>query len=103
MRSHVVLAQLNHVVLSLEAVLGLELKMNVVKCAICGEKTRGNGKTEAGRTRWRCESCGASATGHVDNSAKRSDELLGWPLPKQRQADMPGAGRSSGACGRFRP
>ena len=68
--------------------------MNVVKCVVCGAKMRRNGKTKAGRTRWRCESCGASATGHVDNSAKRLDEFLGWLLSKERQADMPGAGRT---------
>ena len=94
MRSNTASTQLDHAVLSLKVVPGLELRMNVVKCAACGAKMRRNGKTKAGRTRWRCESCGASTTGRADNSAKRLDEFLGWLLSKQRQADMPGAGRT---------
>ena len=68
--------------------------MNVVRCAVCGEKMRRNGKTSAGRTRWRCESCGASSVERIDNAAKRLGEFLGWLLSKERQADMPGAGRT---------
>lgn len=68
--------------------------MNVVRCATCGAKMRRNGKTTAGRTRWRCESCGASAVGRIDNAAKRLEEFLAWLLSKARQADMPGGGRT---------
>ena len=68
--------------------------MNVVRCPSCGGAMKRNGKTSAGRTRWRCKACGASTTGHIDNSAKRLDEFLGWLLSKKRQADMPGAGRT---------
>jgi hypothetical protein len=68
--------------------------MNVVRCAVCGAKMRRNGTTSAGRTRWRCESCGASSVDRIDNAAKRLDEFLGWLLTKRRQADMPGGGRT---------
>ena len=68
--------------------------MNVVKCPSCGGKMKRNGTTSAGNTRWRCTSCGASTTVHVDNAAKRLDEFLGWLLSKARQADMPGGGRT---------
>lgn len=68
--------------------------MNVVRCAVCGAKMRRNGKTKAGKTRWRCESCGSSSVVRVDNTAKRLDEFLSWLLSKKRQADMPGGGRT---------
>lgn len=68
--------------------------MNVVKCPSCGGKMKRNGTTSAGNTRWRCTSCGASETVHVDNAAKRLREFLGWLLSKARQADMPGGGRT---------
>lgn len=71
-----------------------ELEMNVVRCPSCGTRMKRNGTTSAGNTRWRCASCGASITNHVDNSAKRLEEFLGWLLSKRRQADMAGGGRT---------
>ena len=68
--------------------------MNVVRCPSCGGRMKRNGKTSAGRTRWRCKGCGASLVGSVDNSAKRLGEFLRWLLSKDRQADMPGGGRT---------
>lgn len=68
--------------------------MNVVRCPVCGGKMKRNGKTSAGRTRWRCKACGSSTVGHIDNAAKRLDESLRWLLSKERQADMPGEGRT---------
>lgn len=50
--------------------------MNVVKCSICGAKMRRNGTTKAGKTRWRCESCGASSTVRIDTTAKRLKEFF---------------------------
>lgn len=44
--------------------------MNVVRCAVCGEKMRRNGKTKAGRTRWRREPCGSGSVARIDNAAK---------------------------------
>lgn len=53
-----------------------------------------NGKTSAGRTRWRCTSCGASPVRRIDSAAKLLALFLGWLLGRSRQADMPGGGRT---------
>lgn len=53
-----------------------------------------NGKTSAGRTRWRCTSCGASSVRRIDSAAKLLALFLGWLLGRSRQADMPGGGRT---------
>lgn len=53
-----------------------------------------NGRTSAGRTRWRCTSCGASTTRRIDNAAKQLSAFLAWLLSRARQADMPGGGRT---------
>ncbi len=68
--------------------------MNVVKCLSSGGKMKRNGTTSAGNAMWRCTSCGASTTVHVDNAAKRLDEFLGWLLSKGRLADMLGGVRT---------
>lgn len=61
-----------------------------------------NGKTSAGRTRWRCTSCGASSVRRIDNAAKLLEAFLGWLLTRRRQADMPGGGRTfRRGCARF--
>jgi hypothetical protein len=52
------------------------------------------GKTKAGSQRWRCPSCGATSTRPIDTSAKRLDEFLAWLLSGERQADLPGGGRT---------
>ncbi|MCH3943422.1 MAG: IS1249 family transposase [Atopobiaceae bacterium] len=52
------------------------------------------GKTKAGSQRWRCPSCGATSTRPIDTSAKRLDEFLAWLLYGERQADLPGGGRT---------
>lgn len=68
--------------------------MNVVRCPSCGGRMKRDGTTSAGSTRWRCKACGASLVDGIDNSAKRLDEFLGWLLSEERQADMPGGGRT---------
>lgn len=68
--------------------------MNVRRCPVCGASMKRNGKTGAGSQRWRCRSCGASATFRIDNSAKRLEEFLRWLMSRSRQADMPGGGRT---------
>ena len=76
--------------------------MSAPHCPVCGRKMAKNGKTTAGRTRWRCTSCGASATQRIDNAAKLLDGFLGWLLTRARQAGMPGGGRTfRRRCGRF--
>ena len=53
-----------------------------------------NGKTAAGSQRWLCKSCRATETHRIDNSAKLLKTFLTWLLSRQRQADMPGGGRT---------
>lgn len=68
--------------------------MGAPKCPVCGRRMARNGKTSAGRTRWRCAGCGASSTARIDSSAKALSLFLGWLLSRGRQSDMPGAGRT---------
>lgn len=68
--------------------------MNIPKCQNCGCEMVKNGKTSAGKTRWRCKSCGASRTNQIDNDAKQLKVFLNWLLSKQRQLDMPSEGRT---------
>lgn len=80
--------------------------MKSVNCPCCGSPMRRNGRTSAGRQRWRCASCGASRTVRYDDAPARLDEFLGWLLSKGTQLGMPGGAgpsaggpRSSGRCG----
>lgn len=52
--------------------------MKAVRCPSCGAKMKRNGKTSAGAQRWRCGSCGASATLSYDGTAARLGEFLAW-------------------------
>ena len=64
------------------------------KCPSCGQPMKRNGKTSAGTQRWRCKSCGASATHSNDTAARELEAFLGWLLGKGSQLDMPGQGRT---------
>ena len=68
--------------------------MKAPHCPVCGRKMAKNGKTSAGRTRWRCTSCGASSVRRIDSAAKLLALFLGWLLGRSRHADMPGGGRT---------
>ena len=68
--------------------------MRKVMCPSCGGETKRFGKTAAGTQRWRCLDCGLTFVNRIDNTAKRLDEFLRWLLSKERQSDMPGAGRT---------
>lgn len=68
--------------------------MKAHTCPLCGSRMKRNGKTSAGRTRWRCRSCGASSVRRIDGAAKLLDLFLSWLLTRRRQADMPGGGRT---------
>ena len=68
--------------------------MKAHTCPLCGARMKRNGTTSAGRTRWRCTSCGASSVRRIDSSAKLLEAFLGWLLTRKRQADMPGGGRT---------
>ncbi|WP_455136411.1 IS1249 family transposase [Thermophilibacter sp.] len=63
-------------------------------CPACGKEMARNGRTSAGRTRWRCTFCGASTTRRIDNTAKLLASFLAWLLTRSRQSDMAGAGRT---------
>ena len=68
--------------------------MKTKNCPSCGQPMKRNGKTSAGAQRWRCRSCGASATHGNDVSARELDAFLAWLLGKGTQLEMPGQGRS---------
>lgn len=63
-------------------------------CPSCGQPMKRSGKTSAGRQRWRCRSCGASATHGNDTAARELKSFLSWLLGKGSQLDMAGQGRS---------
>ncbi len=68
--------------------------MKFKTCPFCGSKMKRNGKTSAGKHRWRCVACNASCLHDYDSSARELSEFLGWLLSKDRQIDMPGQGRT---------
>lgn len=53
-----------------------------------------NGKTKAGRQRWRCKGCGASTTHTLNTDERDLKAFLEWLLSKDAQLDMPGQGRT---------
>ena len=63
-------------------------------CPVCGSNMVRNGKTKAGRTRFRCRRCRSSSVRKIDTSAKDLKTFLAWLLSRKRQSDMPGAGRT---------
>src|SRR5690625_2172961 len=46
---------------------------NSPRCGVCGVKLVKNGRTSAGRTRWRCRGCGASTTQTRGDVTKRAE------------------------------
>lgn len=76
--------------------------MGAPKCGVCGRKMVKNGTTKAGSTRYRCMGCGSSSVRKIDNAAKLLACFLSWLLSRERQADMPGGGRTfRRKCARF--
>lgn len=63
-------------------------------CSACGSQMKRNGKTSAGRQRWRCKACGASSTHAYDVESRHLRQFLEWLLSKDCQTDMPGGGRT---------
>ncbi|WP_425574503.1 IS1/IS1595 family N-terminal zinc-binding domain-containing protein, partial [Nesterenkonia aethiopica] len=51
-------------------------------CGVYGTKLVKNGKTSAGRTRWRCKNCGASATQSRTDVTRRAEitDFISWIL-----------------------
>lgn len=68
--------------------------MNIPKCPICKGSMVKNGKTKAGKQRWKCRVCNLTKTNAIDTRAKRLKSFLDWLLSRKRQIDMPGKGRS---------
>lgn len=64
---------------------------NRPRCGICEYKLVKNGKTTAGRTRWRCKHCGAStAQDRPDITVKAQFQLwLDWLLLGWSQRQLP--------------
>ena len=67
--------------------------MSAPRCPLCDGRMIRNGKTSAGRQRWKCRDCALTKTNRINSDAKRLDEFLRWLLSKRSQAEMPGAGR----------
>lgn len=65
-----------------------------MKCPYCGSRMKKNGKTKAGRQRWRCKACGASSVKRYDSTSHDLKVFLDWLLSKDVQLDMPGCGRT---------
>ncbi|WP_432416459.1 transposase-like zinc-binding domain-containing protein, partial [Paenarthrobacter nicotinovorans] len=53
-----------------------------LECLICGRGLVRNGKTAAGKQRYRCLKCGASRSGERPDVSRRAelDAFLGWLL-----------------------
>lgn len=68
--------------------------MNISKCDSCGRKLIRYGLSKSGKQRWHCTSCHSTGVQRIDTSAKHLGEFLAWLLSGNRQADMPGGGRS---------
>ncbi|MCI2267230.1 IS1249 family transposase [Sediminivirga luteola] len=55
---------------------------NHPRCGVCASKLVRNGKTSAGRTRWRCKTCGASQTQARPDTTRKAElaAFLHWLL-----------------------
>ena len=69
-------------------------ELDVKICSVCGCKMRRNGRTKAGRQRWRCPECGSSSVHVINNDAKRLEAFVQWIISNEIQAAMPGRGRT---------
>ena len=69
---------------------------NAPRCGVCENKQVKNGKTSAGRTRWRCKQCGSSQVqSRVDVTRKAEFDLfLVWLLGKASQSEIGSSGRT---------
>lgn len=74
----------------------MALTGNSPRCGVCDSKLVKNGSTSAGRTRWRCRSCGASVTQSRSDVSARAvlDAFLSWLLGKSAQKELAKPDRS---------
>lgn len=68
--------------------------MNKPKCLICASPVIKNGRTAAGKQRWKCKACSITQTNLINSDVKHLEQLLSWLLSRTRQADMVGLGRT---------
>ena len=63
--------------------------MRIPLCPECGKTMKKNGKTPAGRTRWRCKDrdCGSSLSRGYDRRAMDLEAALAWLFSKESQAE----------------
>ena len=62
-------------------------------CSVCSSKMVKNGKTKAGKQRYRCLKCGSSQSRRYALQARDLKLFLDWLLGKQLQRDMRGQGQ----------
>lgn len=74
----------------------MSVASNNPHCGVCDFKLVKNGKTSAGRTRWRCKQCGASSTQHRVDISRRAElnSFVTWLLGSSSQSSYGGTGRS---------
>ncbi|WP_420176105.1 IS1249 family transposase [Luteococcus sp. OSA5] len=74
----------------------MQVARNHPRCGVCGAKLVKNGRTTAGRTRWRCKTCGASTTRTRGDITRRAElgAFQAWLLGPTSQAATGGTGRS---------
>lgn len=77
--------------------------MDNSKCPLCGSKMVRNGRTAAGRQRWLCKSCRATATHRIDDDARLLETFLNWLFSSRTQAEGPWSARTfMRKCAKFR-
>lgn len=69
---------------------------NAPFCGVCASKLVKNGTTSAGRTRWRCRTCGASTTQSRPDITRKAelDAFLAWLLGQHRPAQLATSART---------
>lgn len=60
----------------------------VRRCGVCGAEMKKNGRTSAGTQRWRCKSCGSSASARNDTTSRWLRSFVSWLLGKLSQAEL---------------
>lgn len=67
----------------------MSLPRNHPTCGVCTHKLVKNGKTSAGRTRWRCKTCGASTTQTRTDTTRKAEfaRFHAWLEGKQNRGD----------------
>lgn len=69
---------------------------NSPSCGVCGTTLVKNGTTSSGRTRWRCKTCGASATQQRPDITRKAqvNAFLNWLLAEKKPAALASSART---------